>query len=169
MKEKLLLEMALTAVLAMGLTACGEEEATVVASNESATIEGFVTYNSTVDSETTNGVAAKNATVNLTYHYDLPANGDTTTVNLNATAQTDNQGWYSFKLNVPAGKSADYEIEVSFTANNDDTNANGDDITDTKCLFTGNTNGTIAYGSRVVENIAATSQGMIEKGYGNED
>lgn len=161
--------MALAAVLTMGLSACGEEEATVVSSNESATIEGFVTYTSTVESESTTGVAAKNATVNLAYHYDLPAGGDTTTVNLSASAQTDAQGWYSFKLNVPAGKTADYEITVSFTVNNDGTNAANDGITDTKCLFTGDAAGTIAFGARQVENIIATLQGIVEKGYGNEE
>lgn len=155
------------AMFAFGFTSCNEEDPTEVAKNEAATVEGFVTYNPTVNKVNQNNTVVKGANVTVNYSYKLTINGEEVTVSLSETVQTDKNGWYTAKLNVPTGKTADYEIIVTFVAANDCKDANSNDVFAADCLFKKTETGSVVYGNTERENIEATSAGIVNKGYIN--
>ena len=153
------------AMFAFGFTSCNEEDPTEVAKNEAATVEGFVTYKPTINNVDQKNTVVKGANVTVSYSYKLTVNGEEVTVSLSETVQTDKNGWYAAKLNVPAGKTADYNIYVTFTAENDSEDANENKVYAVECLFKGKETGSVAYGNIDRKNIEATSAGIVNKGY----
>ena len=151
------------AMFAFGFTSCEEEEPTEVAKNEAAAVEGFVTYSNTIAD--TEGAVAKNATIVVNYSYKLNINGEEVVVTLSEQAQTNRNGWYSVKLNVPTGKTADYTIVATFVTA-DKAKDVGSSSTVGDCLFKKTATGTVSYGDVVKENIALANEGLVNDGYG---
>ena len=169
MKKKNLMKTASLAValLAMGLSSCGNDEPVAFDKNEASGVEGFVTFDQVSDGEVDKNLAASGVTVRIAYSYDVQVNGEAVEVKTVETTQTDKNGWYSFKLNVPVAGSADYTLSVSFIESNDEKNGNGEDVTDAKCLFFVSKDGSVAYGSTSIENLKAVKKGMVDKDYAN--
>ncbi len=169
MKKKNLMKMAslVIALLTMGLSSCENEEPISIEKNEASGVEGFVTYDQVSDSEISSNQAASGATVSISYSYTVSIDGKDVEIKSVETTQTDSNGWYSFKLNVPVGGTANYTVSANFTATNDNLNGNNENVSDAKSLFTISNTGSVNYGDITIENLKAVSKGIVEQDYAN--